>query len=163
MPLPRPIAESFRRQADGCFLLGSPFTALVCRLLADRLEPAGLFASRIGSWSGDPKDDALPLRAAGGLHALARTGGCPPLTAAYPPNPADADTVWAGIKAAIEAEDAFLSAYLDGPPQTNEVARSDPSMSSGSTLSQASGRSEVASAPARRIAALSRSFVPAAR
>ena len=30
-----------------------------------------------------------------------------------------------GIVAAIEQEDAFLAAYLDGPPQTNEVARSN--------------------------------------
>ena len=125
MPLPSHIAESFHRQAEACLMLGSPFTALVCRLLADRLEPDSLFASRIAGWRGDPKDDALPLRAAGALHAVARSGRCPALTAAYPPNAADPDTVWAGIVAAIEAEDAFLSATLDGPPQTNEVSRSN--------------------------------------
>jgi len=106
-------------------ILGSPFTALLCRLLADRLEPDSLFARRIGGWKGNPKDDALPLRAVGGLHALARSGRCPALSAAYPPHAADPDTVWAAVVAAIEQEDAFLSAYLDGPPQTNEVARSN--------------------------------------
>jgi hypothetical protein len=125
MALPTHIAESFHGQADACVMLGSPFTALVCRLLADRLEPDSLFARRIGGWEGNPKDDALPLRAVGGLHALARSGRCPPLSAAYPPHVAEPDAVWAGVLAAIEREDAFLSAYLDHPPQTNEVARSN--------------------------------------
>ena len=106
-------------------MLGSPFTALVCRLLADRLEPDSLFARRIGGWKGNAKDDALPLSAVGGLHALARSGRCPALSAVYPPHAADPDAVWTGIEAAIEQEDAFLAAYLDGPPQTNEVARSN--------------------------------------
>ena len=106
-------------------MLGSPFTALVCRLLTDKLEPDSLFARRIGGWKGNAKDDALPLRAVGGLHALARSGRCPPLSAVYPPHAADRDAVWTGIEAAIEQEDAFLAAYLDGPPQTNEVARSN--------------------------------------
>jgi hypothetical protein len=125
MPLPAHIAENFHRQADACVMLGSRFTALVCRLLADRLEARSLFARGIGDWKGNPKDDALPLRAVGGLHALARSGRCSDLSAAYPPHQADADAVWAAIVAAIEQEDAFLSAYLDGPPQTNEVARSN--------------------------------------
>ena len=125
MPLPAHIAENFHRQADACVMLGSPFTALVCRLLADRLDAGSLFAKRIGGWKGNPKDDALPLRAAGGLHALARSGRCPALSAAYAPHQADADVVWAAIAAAIEQEDAFLSSYLEGPPQTNEVARSN--------------------------------------
>jgi hypothetical protein len=125
MALPPHIAENFHQQANACIMLGSPFTALVCRLLADRLEAVSLFAKRIGGWEGNPKDDALPLRAVGGLNALARSGHCPPLSAVYPPHAADGDAIWAGIAAAIEQEDDFLSAYLDGPPQTNEVARSN--------------------------------------
>jgi len=125
MPLPSHIAENFNRQADACIMLGSPFTALLCRLIADRLETNSLFARRIGDWKGNPKDDALPLRAVGGLHALARSGRCPRLTAVYPPHAADPDAMWAGVAAAIEQEDIFLSAYLNGPPQTNEVARSN--------------------------------------
>jgi hypothetical protein len=74
---------------------------------------------------GNPRDDALPLRAGGGLHALARSGRCPALTSVYPPHAADPDAVWQGIVAAIHQEDTFLTAYLDGPPQTNEVARSN--------------------------------------
>jgi hypothetical protein len=46
------------------------------------------------------------------------------LTAAYPPNVADHEAIWTAIQRAIHDEDGFLSAYLDHPPQTNEVARS---------------------------------------
>lgn len=125
MALPTHIAESFNRQADASLMLGSPFMALVCRSMADRLQPNSLFAKCIGEWKGNPKDDALPLRAAGGLHAVARSGRCSPLSAVYPPRAADPETVWEGILAAIDQEDVFLTAYLDGPPQTNEVARSN--------------------------------------
>ena len=118
MPRRSPIAESFHRQADGCIMLGSTFTALICRLLAERLDLDSAFAKRIANWAGNPKDDALPLRATGALHALARSGRCPPLSAAYPPHPTDPDRVAAGIAAAIAQEDAFLTKYLDSPPQT---------------------------------------------
>ena len=125
MALPPNIVESFNQQAEASIMLGSPFTALVCRLIADRLQPDSLFARRIGAWKGNPKDEALSLRAAGGLHAVARSGRCPALSSVYPPHAADADAVWEGIAAAIIQEDNFLTAYLDGPPQTNEVARSN--------------------------------------
>lgn len=105
--------------------LGSPFTALMCRLLADRLEPGTQFARQIGEWPGNPRYDALALRAVGGLHALARSGRSPALTAAYPPNPTNSDALWAAVETALAEHDAFLSAYLDSPPQTNEVARSN--------------------------------------
>jgi hypothetical protein len=125
MALPADIAANFHQQAEACVMLGSPFTALLCRLLADRLELDSHFAKRIGEWKGNAKDDALPLRAVGGLHALARSGRCPLLSTAYPPHTAGPDTVWAGVEAAIESEDGFLAGYLDSPPQTNEVSRSN--------------------------------------
>ncbi len=125
MTLPVTIQEHFRGQVRACEELGSPFTALLCRLIADRLEPDGPFARRIATWPGDARADGLSLRAVGGLHAVARSGRCAALSAIYPPHKADADAVWSGVSAAIAQEDAFLSAYLDGPPQTNEVARSN--------------------------------------
>ncbi len=126
MGLPKPIAGIFDRQAEACLDLGSPFTAEVCRLLADRLEADSRFGERIADWPEDSAwADALPLRAAGGLNALARSGRVPALTAVYPPNPPPgADVLWAAIRGALAGEDGFLSSWLDGPPQTNEVARS---------------------------------------
>ena len=56
--------------------MGSPFTARLCRLLADRLAPGDPVSDRVLAWPGDPshRADALPLRLAGALHGLVRRG-----------------------------------------------------------------------------------------
>lgn len=118
------IVEQFLSQAAASQQLGSPFTGALCALLAERLDRSTGFGGRILDWSGDPHRDALALRACGALHALARSGREPAVTAAYPPGPFDADRLWSAIAAAITRHDADLTAFLDSPPQTNEVARS---------------------------------------
>lgn len=124
MPLSGRVLDSFRGQSAGSRQLGSPFTAAICDLLAERLDSSTLFGSRVAGWSGDGFSDALPVRALGGLHALARSGHAPYLTAAYPPHTVNPEELWSAIGAAIEEHDRFLHDYLDSPPQTNEVARS---------------------------------------
>lgn len=124
MPIPAPIAAAFVRQAAYCRDLGSPFNALLCELLGDRLRPDGAFGQRVHGWPGDPVEDALALRCCGGLHALARSGRCPALTAVYPPADTADDPVWHAVEAAIAEHDGFLADWLDSPPQTNEVSRS---------------------------------------
>jgi hypothetical protein len=117
------IAQVFVRQAGSCRHLGSPFHGRLCELFAQRMEPTSAFAQRIDGW--DPSralSDALPLRAVGGLHALVRGGD--PLRASYPPNECDDDALWDAVHDATRRHDAFLTAFLDSPPQTNEVARS---------------------------------------
>jgi hypothetical protein len=119
------VKANFQNQAAACRDLGSPFTAMLCEVLAENLRPDSLFGDRISHWPGHPLNDALALRAAGGLHALARSGQCRPLTDVYPPHSARPGDLWAGVQAAIAGHDAFLATYLDSAPQTNEVARSN--------------------------------------
>lgn len=118
------IRKDFLRQSIACTALGSPFTGRVCALLAENLTDDTAFGHRILNWQGAPQRDALPLRAAGALNALSRSGQHPALTAAYPPHTADDETLAAAIAQAIAAHDTFLAGFLDSPPQTNEVARS---------------------------------------
>lgn len=118
------IIEQFLQQAEGSPGLGSPFIGALCRLLAERLDRSTSFGRRILDWPGNPHADALALRACGALHALARSGREPDLRAVYPPAPTDIDRLWSAIAAALVRHDAFLTAFLDSPPQTNEVARS---------------------------------------
>lgn len=118
-----PIREDFARQALACELLGSAFNARVCRLLGERLNDKSSFGKRVLGWQGHPQNDALPLRAAGGFHALKRQGD-DGLAAAYPPNEADDETLWRTLEKAIARHDAFLTRFLDSAPQTNEVSRS---------------------------------------
>ena len=116
------IRDHFRGQAEACARLGSPFTAALLDGLAGRMTPESAIEARLLSWPGDPADDALALRAAGALHALARDGRDPELSAAWPPR-AQGDPV-AAARAAFLRHADWLSPWLDGPPQTNETGRS---------------------------------------
>ena len=118
------VRESFRVQAGFCERLGSPFTAALLRLTADRLDRTGETGRRVLGWTGDPDGsaDALALRLAGGLHALARDGRCPPLSEAYAA--LDHARLPDALNAAPGGHDGFRLPWLESPPQTNEVARS---------------------------------------
>ncbi|MEQ8379487.1 DUF2332 domain-containing protein [Parvibaculum sp.] len=118
------IRKDFARQAIACEFLGSRFTSRVCWLLGERLTDGSRFGARVLGWEGRPDSDALPLRAAGGFHALKRKGEAG-LAAVYPPEEADDETLWRALEAAIAAHDDFLHGFLDSAPQTNEVSRSN--------------------------------------
>jgi hypothetical protein len=115
---------NFRRQAEWCERLGSPFTAMVCRTLHESLSEDSAFGARLLNWPTPPDPDAIALRACGALNHLAREGH-PALAPLYPPHAEPSpETFWRGAQSAIAACDARLTAFLDSPPQTNEVARS---------------------------------------
>jgi hypothetical protein len=120
------VREAFAEQAATCEGMGSPFTARLCRLVADRLEPGAPFADRILNWPGDPRGraDALPLRLTGALHGLVLDGSDPGLAAVYPPNDAGDDALWSVVSAAFATHASTILTRLDGPPQTNEPMRS---------------------------------------
>lgn len=118
------VRRAFETQARSCAHMGSPFTAALCNLLPERLDLTSAFGRRILGWPETAGPDALPLRACGALHALARSGQEPELTAAYPPASTDNQRLWPAIQTAISVHDLWLADYLDSAPQTNEVARS---------------------------------------
>ncbi|WP_246018364.1 DUF2332 domain-containing protein [Pelagibacterium montanilacus] len=120
------VLDAFRHQADVCRELGSPFTAGLCALLAERLDEGSRFGARILNWPATARDDALPLRAAGALHSLVRSGRARSLAALYPPLEAKPDALWEALSEAISRHDDTLHDFLDSPPQTNEVMRSSP-------------------------------------
>lgn len=133
------IRAHFRGQAVGCRQLGSPFTALVCELMAERLDRASAFGRRIFDWPGEPRADALSLRAVGACNALARSGRDPALRSAYPPDAAEAEPLWQALLSAIAGHDAFLTAYLDSAPQTNEVKRCSALLGGALVIAQETG------------------------
>ncbi|MFE1602743.1 DUF2332 domain-containing protein [Methylobacterium sp. ID0610] len=118
------VRQAFAIQAGHCARLGSPFTAALCGLVAERLDRRTAAGRRILDWPGAPDADALPLRLCGALHALVRRGQLPDLAALYPPAPLAPEPLWAALERALDAAGPDLDAWLDGPPQTNEVARS---------------------------------------
>lgn len=123
------IRALFREQAASCRALGSPFTARVLTILA--LDIAAETPLGQALFSLPPRrDDALPIRLAGGLHALARAGDA--LALAYPPHEVDDPTLRAALLKAL-ANPALLP-WLKQAPQTNEVARSSVLIATGHWL-----------------------------
>jgi len=120
---PAAVRTAFANQVAYCRANDAPVTARIVAALGRLLDkPATEFARRIADWQGPPLADALPLRAAGGLHALHLSGKSPALAPIY----ADADdindaTIVAGV---VAGHEAALLPWLDGPPQTNEAGRS---------------------------------------
>jgi hypothetical protein len=121
------VRRAFADQAEWCTKLGSPFTALICATLADRLDDSTAVGRRVLRWQGDPlaQADALPLRICGALHALARRSEVPELTSVYPMEPMPSpERLWHAIRIALTYQEAHFEAYLNTAPQTNEVGRS---------------------------------------
>ena len=122
---PEAVREGFREQARWCERLGSPFTARLCSVLADELDPATALGARVLAWPGETMRDALALRLCGGLHALVRAGKAPELAALYPPAPVPSDdALAAALSNVLVGHAAWLDPWLDSAPQTNEVGRS---------------------------------------
>lgn len=122
------VRRSFLRQAEACARLGSPFTARLCRLAAERLDAgASPVDAMLLGWSGDPTaaGDAVALRFAGALHALVLAGDAA-LSAAWPPHhdATDDGRLWRAVRTATRRHEAALLNTLESPPQTNEVRRS---------------------------------------
>ena len=120
---PAAVRTAFANQVTYCRANGAPVTARVVAALDALLDkPASGFARRIADWKGAPLADALPLRAAGGIHALHLAGSAHELAPIY----ADADDIndTAIVAGVVARHEAALLPWLDGPPQTNEAGRS---------------------------------------
>lgn len=126
------VREAFARQAEACAERGSPFTGLLCEALQGALDRSTEVGRRVLDWPGRPdaRGDSVPLRLAGGLHALVRRGRLPDLAALYPPHepPGDAGSLCDALAGALRDAEAELLPWLDNPPQTNEPMRSAPLM-----------------------------------
>ncbi|WP_300013141.1 DUF2332 family protein [uncultured Roseobacter sp.] len=120
------LAEAFAHQAISCERMGSPFMGQLLRILAEHWPKDSALAHRFAQFDGDvgPAGASLPLRTAGGLHALVLAGRAPELAALYPPAQVNDDVLRDGVLEAFERHEAFMLGWVESPPQTNEVRRS---------------------------------------
>ncbi len=120
------VRDSFFEQAWYCEKLGSTFMRDLLTGLGEGLDKSTETGKRVLDWSGapEPKSDALALRLAGGLHALARSRIDDVLSGFYsaPERSAEPGFIHS-VLAAIKDHDAKLVSWLQFAPQTNEVAR----------------------------------------
>jgi hypothetical protein len=121
------IVAIFDGQIAWCRAGGAPFTADILEVMRTNLRAGGALAPLVVPWRGNPLADALPLRVAGAMHLMVRTGRAPGLARYYPPNGRatwDAQTVAREVEAAASANLGFVRDVLSRPPQTNETGRS---------------------------------------
>jgi len=124
---PTDVRNAFREQAQWCRELGSPFTARLCEALAQDLGEDTDIGREILDWRGNPfaRGDALPLRVAGALHALARDRREQALAALYPPAPLpETRALSLACRQAFARHPEHCREFLAVAPQTNEVGRS---------------------------------------
>lgn len=118
------IRTAFANQVAYCAAGDAPVTARAVAAIVTLLgQPNSEFARRIATWPGSPLADALPLRAAGGFHALYLSGAAPELAAIYDGS-GDAAADAALIADVVARHEGALMPWLNGPPQTNEAGRS---------------------------------------
>ena len=110
----------FRKQMGWCRAMRAPVYERLCAAIADGLTRDTRTGARVLDWAGDPNADALPLRLLGGLNALVRAGRDDALAAVFAGELDDAE---AALASTFREHDGELLPWLDGPPQTNEVAR----------------------------------------
>src|SRR5687767_13323029 len=120
------LAEAWSRQIAWCDGNGSPFTARVLEAAWAERERGGTLAELLPDWPGDAGADAVPLRVAGALHAMALDGSDTGLAALYPPRRSAWDGALgpAAVARALAAQRERVAAYLRVAPQTNEIGRS---------------------------------------
>ena len=134
--IPPHVAEAFHFQSRACESLGSPFMGQLMRLCATETWPESSVTDRIFGWKGEigPRDQSVPLRLAGALHAL-HLKGQPVLDAVYPPRVVSDEALWQAISSVLTTEVEHLNDWLNSAPQTNEVRRSSVLISVGHWLS----------------------------
>jgi hypothetical protein len=120
---PGAVMTAFVNQVAYCQHAGANITAQVVGGIAEVLGSGAQneLLELVRGWQGAPLADALPLRVAGGLHALHLSGAAPKLAPIYRGEAAEAARIIAEVMAAHEAA---LLPWLAGPPQTNEAGRS---------------------------------------
>ena len=111
---------AFAIQARYSDEMGAPITARIIVALEPAIDRDTATGRRVLDWAGEPVADALVLRLVGGLHALHRAGVDPALSRMFVGGAADTDA----LRTTLRTHDAALLPWLDGPPQTNEAARS---------------------------------------
>ncbi|WP_106743693.1 DUF2332 family protein [Yoonia maritima] len=123
--IPANVSAAFANQSQSCTELGSPFMGQLMGLCAAREWPNCPVTDRIFQWKGDlsPRSQSVPLRLAGALHAV-RLNGDAVLDAVYPPHAVPDGILWQAVSQTLCDQSPTIMAWLDSPPQTNEVRRS---------------------------------------
>ncbi|MEW4467964.1 DUF2332 domain-containing protein [Parasphingorhabdus sp. JC815] len=123
------VRDAFINQVEYCRSNDAPITGRIVEAIIGVVDSYQFDGSngvirRVLQWGGDPLADALPLRLAGGFHALHLAGQNNRLSAIYNCDEAAFRDAGQIVAQTIASEEAALLPWLDSPPQTNEAGRS---------------------------------------
>jgi len=128
------VRDAFANQIEYCRSNGAQITGRIVEAIIGAIDEGATgegdsgesseLGRRILEWDGDPLADALPLRIAGGFHALHLAGQHDRLSAIYNGDERAAANAKQIIAQTIARDEAALLPWLDSPPQTNEAGRS---------------------------------------
>jgi hypothetical protein len=118
------VAAAIVWQADHAAKNGAPCTGRVVRAQLALLGGETETGRCLSTWPGNPLEDALPLRLAGGFHHLVLSGADTSLLPVYRGELTDQAAIDALVADITRTHDAALLPWLSGPPQTNEAGRS---------------------------------------
>jgi hypothetical protein len=119
------MLEHLRVQARACADLGSPMYAdLLARVAAD-VERGGPAQDVLAGHEADPGPSALGLRLLGSVHRLVLERRAGALATFYPSvgGSWEAEGGWSAFRDLLHEQPVAVAAWLDHPPQTNEVGR----------------------------------------
>jgi hypothetical protein len=117
--------EAFRQQGKACAALGSPMYAELLDGLVSDIQRDGPTARVLRGHEDDPGPSALALRLLGSVHRLVLAGRANGLAGYYP----SVGGHWSagdgvpGFVELVDRDEEDVRAWLDRPPQTNEVGR----------------------------------------
>ena len=123
------IVGAFRLQARACAEHGSPMYGELLELVADDAAAGGPVADVLAEHgsgdSGDLVDQAVALRLMGSVHRLVLERRAGDLAAYYPSvgGTWESRGGWQAFRRLLAERPAEAAAWLDRPPQTNEVGR----------------------------------------
>ncbi len=118
------VPEAIAWQAEHLERAGAPNNARLVRALLAVLETDTATGRRMANWQGLTLEDAMPLRVAGGFHALYLSGEEPRLGDIYQGLMTDQAVIDELVAETARTFDHRLLPWLDSPPQTNEAGRS---------------------------------------
>ena len=121
------LADAFYAQADACENLDSPFTGMLLRQVALKLDNDTPVGAHLFEWPdyNNFRSGAVALRFAGAINSLVLLEKDTGLSAVYPPNLVDADTLWKAVECAMRTHPAHIIRWMESPPQTNEIRRAN--------------------------------------
>ncbi len=118
------VHDAFINQIEYCRSNGAPITGRIVEAIIGALDQSTELGRRVLGWEGNPLADALPLRVAGGFHALHLAGQHEKLSAVYNGDDQTATDAEQIISETIASDEPALLPWLNSPPQTNEAGRS---------------------------------------